>query len=179
LKVPLSEKNIVLVGFMGSGKSAVGKKLAKALGVGFQDLDRWVEQRAGSSITQIFKKKGEGYFRKREREGICALTKLSPMVMATGGGAWMDPVNRRHLKNWGKIVWLKVRFQTAWARVSKNKARRPLVGLSAGPSAEFVALFKKRQKIYSRADLALATDDRSPDQSCKMLLKKLKLGRSL
>jgi shikimate kinase len=176
LKEQTSKKNIVLIGFMGSGKTAVGQRLAKALGIGFQDLDRWVERKADLSIPKIFKKKGEEYFRKKEREGVRALTKFSPMVLSTGGGAWMDPVNRRRLKSWGKIVWLKVKFTTVWARVSKYKGQRPLVGFSAKPSPELSALFKKRKMIYSRADLALSTDDRTPAQSCKMLLKKLKIG---
>lgn len=163
---------------MGSGKSAVGQRLARALGVGFQDLDRWIERKESSSIPGIFRKKGEAYFRKKEREGIRALTKLSPLIMATGGGAWMDPINRRRLKSWGKVVWLKVRFSTVWTRVSTNKAQRPLVGLSTKPSSELKKLFKKRQKTYSQADLALPTDDRTPAQSCKILLKKLRVGRS-
>lgn len=86
----------------------------------------------------------------------------------------MDPLNRRRLRRWGTIVWLKVRFSTVWKRVSRNKGQRPLVGNSKDPSSGLLRLFNKRQKTYSLAELSIVTDDRTPSQSCKILLKKLK-----
>lgn len=163
---------------MGSGKSAVGQKLAGALGIEFQDLDRWIEKKTRMSIPVIFKVKGEKYFRNKEREGIRTLTRKSSLIIATGGGTWMDPLNRRRLNKWGTVVWLKVGFATVWRRVAIQKARRPLVGLTINPSPEFLELYQKRQKIYSQAAFRVLTDNRTPAQSCKLLLKKLKSVRS-
>jgi shikimate kinase len=106
------------------------------------------------------------------------LTQNSPLILATGGGAWMDPLNRRRLEQWGTVVWLKAKFSTIWRRVSIQKAQRPLVGLTTSPSPEFLELYRKRQKVYSRAVIRVLTDDRTPAQSCKLLLKKLKSDRS-
>jgi len=159
---------------MGSGKSAIGRMLARSLGVGFKDLDHWVEQKTRMPIPKIFEVKGERFFRNKEREGIRVLTRRSSLILATGGGAWMDPLNRRRLGRWGTVVWLKVKFSTVWKRVSPYKSQRPLVGRSKGPSPKFVKLFRMRQKVYAKAKIVVHTDDRTPSQSCKLVVKKLK-----
>lgn len=163
---------------MGSGKSVVGKKIAKVLNIGFYDLDHWIEQKARSPIHVIFKSKGEKYFRKIERQGVRVLTKKKSVVLATGGGAWADPENRRRLRRWGKVVWLRVKFNTVWKRVVKKRTQRPLVGISKKPTPEFKNLFSSREKLYSMADIMIRTDERTPAQSCKLLLKKLLMKNS-
>jgi predicted AAA+ superfamily ATPase len=97
--------NVFLIGPMGSGKTAVGKRLARALHLRFYDSDAEIEQRTGVDIPYIFEKEGETGFREREREVIAALTRLEEVVIATGGGAVLLPENRQHLAQRGRVVY--------------------------------------------------------------------------
>ena len=97
-------KNVVLIGFMGTGKSEVGKRLAGELGWSFEDSDLWIQKRAGRTIPEIFKQSGEAHFRRLEREVVAELADRKSCVIATGGGVVMDPINLRRLRRNGVLI---------------------------------------------------------------------------
>lgn len=150
-------RTIVLVGFMGAGKSTVGRLLAARLGLGFVDSDDEIERVAGTSIAEIFAAGGEGRFRELERSVVQDALNGSGGVVALGGGALGDPATRAALE-WTTVVHLDVSFMTAMHRVGDDQ-RRPLL-----TKGDVKALFDERQAVYrSAADITVATDDKTPD----------------
>jgi shikimate kinase len=150
---------LFLVGPMGAGKSAIGKELARARGCPFHDADTAIQQRTGADIGFIFDREGEAGFRRREREVVDELTALGDVVVATGGGAILDPDNRRHLSSRGTVVYLyaSVASQIARTRASRN---RPLLDI-ADPDARLAQLFAVRDPLYREiADFVVDTDGR-------------------
>jgi shikimate kinase len=144
---------------MGSGKTAVGKNLARLTGAPFYDSDAEVEQRTGVDISFIFEKEGEAGFRQREREAIDALTQLDPIVLATGGGAVLLAENRRHLAARGFVVYLETSVQQQTSRVRRSR-NRPLL-FEADPTLKLTELMGRRGPLYIEvADLIVATDGR-------------------
>lgn len=152
--------NIVLVGPMGSGKSAVGRRLAKQLHRDFVDSDDVVEQRTGVDIAYIFDKEGESGFRKREREVISELTKRRGIVIATGGGAILSTRNRNNLARSGHVVYLHTSVKQQLKRTRRGK-ERPLI--SAGdPEDVLTRLMSLREPLYRQiADVVVETDGRT------------------
>ena len=152
--------NIFLVGPMGSGKSAVGRSLARLLRVPFHDSDAEVERRTGVDIPLIFDKEGETGFREREREAIESLTLLRHIVLATGGGAILLPENRTRLAENGWVVYLKTSIAQQAERVKPNQ-QRPLLNGVEDTAAKLRELMEVRDPLYSSiADLTVATDGR-------------------
>lgn len=151
--------NIVLVGPMGSGKSAVGRRLARDLGRDFVDSDEEIESRTGVDIAFIFDKEGEAGFRKREREMIAELTRRQGVVLATGGGAVIAPENRKHLAAFGQVVYMHTTVAQQLRRTRGNK--RPL--LNQGKRREVLeSLMETREPLYREiADLVVETDGRT------------------
>lgn len=155
----LGKRNVFLVGPMGSGKTAVGKSLARLTGAPFYDSDAEVERRTGVDISFIFEKEGEAGFRQREREAIDALTQLDPIVLATGGGAVLLAENRRHLSVRGFVVYLETSVQQQTSRVRRSR-NRPLLS-AADPTPKLTELMSHRGPLYIEvADLVVATDGR-------------------
>src|SRR5437588_8663147 len=131
------DKTLVLVGMMGAGKTSVGRRLASVLGMPFRDADSEIETAAGCSINDIFERFGEPAFRAGERKVIARLLGESPHVLATGGGAFMDPETRARISESGISVWLKANIDLLLERV-KRKDNRPLLRNTdrrAAPSA--------------------------------------------
>src|SRR5262249_62018385 len=122
----LGKKSVFLVGSMGSGKSAVGRQLARVLHLPFHDSDSEIERRTGVDIAFIFEKEGEAGFRQREREALEALTALEGIVLATGGGAVLLPENRRLLSERGCVVYLHTSVAQQAARGRHCRHRPPL-----------------------------------------------------
>ena len=114
------DKTLVLVGMMGAGKTSVGRRLASALGLPFRDADTEIEAAAGCSINEIFERFGEPAFRAGERKVIARLLRDPPHVLATGGGAFMDPETRAHIRENGISIWLKANVDLLLERVKRE-----------------------------------------------------------
>jgi shikimate kinase len=142
---------------MGAGKTTVGKRLAQALDLPFFDSDRVIEQRTGASIPLIFDVEGEAGFRRREAAVIDELTQLERVVLATGGGAVIDPENRRHLHERGTSVYLEVSVDTQLERTRKDK-NRPLLQTD-DPRQRLAALLQQREPLYREvAHIVISTE---------------------
>jgi shikimate kinase len=166
------ERSVVLVGLMGAGKTSIGKRLAKRLGVPFVDADAEIEKAAGCSIKDIFECYGEAEFREGERRVICRLMDGPPQVVATGGGAFMSEETRKRVKDAGVSVWLKADIPTLVARVSRRDTR-PL--LSKGdPEAILTELAAKRNPFYAEADIHVESRDGPHDLVVDAVVEALK-----
>lgn len=149
--------NIVLIGFMGSGKSAVGRRLARKLHKKFVDTDLEIEKQAGMPIPKIFACYGEVYFRDLESRVIDQVVQQDNQVIATGGGAVMRPDNARALQAAGTVVWLRVGAETAYRRVGR-KGDRPLLA-GEDPQERIGDLLAQRESLYRElADVVVDTD---------------------
>lgn len=155
---------------MGSGKSAVGRRLAQRLGRPFIDLDRRVERRTGRTVAQLFEEEGEEGFRARERAELAQVLAEEPAVIATGGGVVVSDPNRVTLRDAAFVVWLKVRPETAMARVGGDQGR-PLLG--DRPLEALQRLDQERERLYRGVSHAVVeTDDRSPDDVVDVIIRK-------
>jgi shikimate kinase len=155
----LHAENVFLVGPMGSGKSAVGRQLAGRLGLDFRDSDTEIEARTGVDIPYIFDREGEAGFRVRERETLDELTQLPRLVLATGGGAVLDPDNRARLRSRGCVVYLRTSVNQQLAR-TRRSAHRPLLS-NPDPRGTLERLMQVRSPLYEQtADLTVDTDGR-------------------
>jgi len=150
-------RTIALVGMMGAGKSSIGRRLATRLKVPFRDADSEIERAAGCSIAEIFARYGEGAFRDGERKVIDRLLGEPPHVLATGGGAFIDPVTRARMKDSAVSVWIKAPVDVLLARV-KRKEDRPLLK-TGNPREVLERLLKEREPIYAEADLAIESEN--------------------
>ena len=155
--------NIILTGFMGTGKTAVGKKLAKRLGWKFVDVDELIEKSAKASIADIFTQHGEAVFRRLERAHINRLIHGHHQVIATGGGAVIDPMNRRRLRASGVVVCLVARPRVILDRVGRRIDVRPLLARK-DPLTRIRALLSDRAAAYKQADLTVDTSDLTAEQ---------------
>lgn len=167
----LGKQNIFLIGPMGSGKSAVGKLLARLVRARFYDSDTEIERRTGVDIPYIFDKEGESGFREREREIIADLTSYEGVVIATGGGAIILEENRRYLGERGVVVYLETSIAQQVDRVQHGKTQRPLLH-NVDPEARLVELMQTREQLYtSIADFTVRTDGRKVQQVAEQILR--------
>jgi len=155
-------RNIILVGFMGTGKSVVGKLLAKKLNMDFVESDEMIETREKMPIKDIFEKKGEPYFRKVEKEAMKEASSRKNIVISVGGGAIVDEDNLKNLKNSGIIICLKTSPETILKR-TKDLKTRPLLNVS-DPKKQIEELLKKREPYYNKADYSIETDNLSVNE---------------
>jgi shikimate kinase len=155
----LGQRNVYLIGPMGSGKTAVGRRLAALLGLRFIDSDAEIEKRTGVDIRYIFEKEGETRFRERERDVIAELTALEDVVIATGGGVILDPANRERLANTGTVVYLETTVETLVRRTKAAKTR-PLL-MNEDPRTVLERMMLIRRPLYENAaDLRIETTGR-------------------
>ena len=154
--------NIILTGFMGTGKTQVGRRLAKRLGWRFIDTDLLIEQELDTSIRQLFAEKGEVYFREQERRVIARVCQDQRCVIATGGGAIVDPVNAQQLQNSGLLICLTATPEVILARVRGN-TDRPLLQ-AEDPLATIRSLLARRSDAYARAQITIDTSQQSVEQ---------------
>ena len=147
------DKPIVLVGLMGAGKSTIGRRLAGALGMNFIDSDAEIVEAAGCSIADIFESYGEAIFRDLEQRVLLRLLATTPCVIATGGGAFIQPVIREAIKDKAISIWLKADLPVLLERVSRRDTR-PL--LKAGDKGDILSkLMDERYPIYGEADITV------------------------
>jgi shikimate kinase len=169
----LGKRSVFLIGPMGSGKSAVGRLLARMLHASFYDSDAEIERRTGVDISYIFEKEGETGFRQREREVIDALTQIEPVVLATGGGAVLLPENRRNLAERGCVVYLEASIEQQVRRVHHARHRPLLVNVD--PATKLTELMSERASLYHGvADLTVCTDGRKIQSVADEIVRGLK-----
>jgi shikimate kinase len=158
-QIPPSDAPIFLVGFMGAGKTTVGRVLAERLRYDFIDLDDLIEERAGKSVQSIFAALGEFEFRRLEREAIQSCKDFKRTVIALGGGAYSVEQNRTILRAMGRTVWLNCPLEICLRRIGGDKSR-PLLG----NEDEMRVLLEQRRESYVQADYVLRTGDLFPEQ---------------
>jgi shikimate kinase len=167
----MDSRNVVLIGFMGTGKTSVGKILARRLGRPVVDIDSRIEQTQKRKISDIFEKDGEAFFRKIEKETIVSVAKEEGLVITTGGGAALDPDNLLALREHGILVSLLASPETIFSRV-KHSRHRPLLRTHA-VFLEIQKLLEKRAPLYEKADMCFHTDGKTPLQVAELILEKL------
>jgi shikimate kinase len=162
------KKNIILTGFMGTGKTTVGKLLAAELGYEFIDTDKVIETRGGRSIPEIFRESGEDAFRSMEADLVRELAEREGLVIATGGRLMLDPANAAALSRKGLVFCLEATPDEILSRVKKKKQSRPLLNVPE-PGKRIVELLKQRADGYSRF-CQVMTDDKTPREITKELI---------
>lgn len=171
LRRALGARSIVLVGLMGAGKSTVGRRLAQRLGLIFKDADHEIEAAAGLTIPGIFAIYGEPSFRDGEERVIARLLRAGPLVLATGGGAFMRDTTRARVAESGVSVWLKAELDVLMRRVRK-RGNRPLLE-TEDPEATMRALMEARHPVYAEADVEVVSRDVSHDRVVDDVLEAL------
>ena len=154
-------RTIVVVGLMGAGKSKVGRRLALRLGLPFFDSDREIETAAGETIEEIFANRGERVFREGERRVIARLLAQPVHVLATGGGAFMDPATRELVARRGVSLWLRADLDVLVSRVLR-RSNRPLLK-QGDPRAILAELIERRYPLYAKADVVVDSGEGSPE----------------
>ncbi|HYD08146.1 MAG TPA: shikimate kinase [Reyranella sp.] len=170
---PLSvPRTVALVGLMGAGKSAIGKRLALKLGLPFVDADDEIERAAGCSISEFFERFGETEFRAGERRVISRLLAGPPHVLSTGGGAYMDPETRALMRDHAITVWLRAELEVLYDRVRK-RTHRPL--LRQGDPREILArLMNQRYPVYAEADIVVESTAQPAEVTTDQVLEALR-----
>lgn len=164
--------NIVMVGFMGTGKTVVAKRLAKRLGMKYLDLDDVIESDDGRRISQIFAEDGESHFRQLEKKAAAKMSKLDSLVLATGGGVVLYEENVRNLKRNGVMICLTATPEIIYARV-KDETYRPLLNIP-DPMAKINELLDFRAPYYAKADFTIDTSELSVGEVIDKILELIK-----
>jgi shikimate kinase len=167
----LGTRSLVLVGLMGAGKSTVGRRLAQTLKLPFRDADHEIEAAAGMTIPDIFSIHGEEYFRDGERRVIARLLQDGPIVLATGGGAFMNEETRQNIAEHGISIWLKADLDILMRRVRKRDTR-PLLR-NPDPEGTMRRLMELRYPVYATADLTIDSREAPHDRVVADIVKSL------
>lgn len=165
-------RNIVLVGFMGTGKNVVGKVLAQRLGIRFVDMDQMIEEIEGRSIAQIFEKNGEPYFRKIEKQVAKEVSEYEGVVIAAGGGVVLDQENVDNLKKNGLMICLSAKPGVILER-TKGYIHRPLLNVE-DPGKRVAELLEDRAPFYAKAHYQIDTSSLSVDEVVQKVLELIK-----
>ena len=165
----IEHQNIALVGFMAVGKSAVGRNLARKLGLRFVDLDRLIEKKEGQKVREIFEKKGEPYFRQLEKQALADILQRNGQVIATGGGVMMDEENLALLRERALMIRLSAPVDVLLSRVGGG-TKRPLLS-GADRRAKIEELLEKRENRYAQAHLTIDTSDLTINEVVKKIVQ--------
>ena len=160
-------QNIALTGFMGCGKTAVGRVLSKLSGFDFLDTDQFIEDHVGMSIPRIFEEHGEDTFRHYERKLLAMLANRKNTVIATGGGLLVDQSNMDAMKKYSMIFCLWASSKSIWRRV-KDQSHRPLLQ-TENPKQRIIDLMNERKPAYSKADMLVNTEYRSAKEVAQLI----------
>lgn len=163
--------NLFLIGFSGSGKSSVGKKLAKNLNYNFLDTDRIIEKTTSLSIDETISTKGEKEFRSIETQVLSKIDFSQNNVISTGGGLPTKKENINIMKKNGSIIWLKASIDSIYDRLKNSKEIRPLIGNHI-EKENIESLYNSRQSVYNIADVSIDTDNKNLDEITKELINK-------
>ena len=164
-------RSLVFIGLMGAGKTAVGRRVAQALGMPFVDADAEIEKAAGCSISDIFAVHGEAAFRDGERRVIARLLNDRVQVLSTGGGAFLDPDTRALIRERGISIWLRADLEVLHKRTARRN-HRPLLQ-TGNPRKILADLIERRYPVYAEADLVVDTEDQPVDQTVDKVLREL------
>ena len=164
-------KNIFLIGFMGAGKTSVGRILAKKLGLDFRDLDEVIRKELGMTIPELFSRFGEDFFRSEESKAFQSVARAENQVVATGGGVILRDENWEAMSNHGVTIYLKASTEVLWSRVKSNKSR-PLLQIE-NPLERLQELLSKRIPLYERADLTVNTENIPPADIAEKIIREL------
>ena len=166
-------KPIILIGFMGVGKTSLGKKLAKKMGYDFLDTDKWIEQKIGLTIPEIFEQNGEAYFRKLERNCVEEIKVIQNTVISVGGGLPCFGNTMDSLKSFGITIYLKLEAKEIARRLAESKIERPLLHGHSGDDIEryIEEKLKDREPFYSQAQYTLRPDRFFLENSEKLLIE--------
>ncbi|ASY70238.1 shikimate kinase [Sinorhizobium fredii] len=156
-KLTLGKRNLIFIGLMGAGKSAIGRLTAQALGIPFVDSDHEIERVSRMTVSELFAAYGEEEFRALEARVLKRLLRSGPRVVSTGGGAYINERSRRHIKKGGLTVWLNADIEVLWERVNKRDSR-PLLK-TENPKQTLENLMRARYPIYAEADLVVLSRD--------------------
>lgn len=168
---PVPDRPLVLVGLMGVGKSTIGRRLAQRLGLPFVDADEEIETAAGMTISEIFERYGEPFFRDGERRVIARLVDGQPKVIATGGGAFMNEATRTLILDKATAIWLDADLDTLVDRVKRRETRPLLKGKD--PRLVLDALAAERNPIYALAPIRVRSQPAPHDATVRAILKAL------
>jgi len=163
---------VALTGFMGVGKTRIGRELARELMLHFVDLDRLIERETGLAIPDIFRYLGEATFRRLEREAVAELVTKDYLVVSLGGGTFVDPENRRRLLARGPVVALWASPETILERVRRRPGKRPLLE-GADPLERIRKLFAERADLYREAPIHVESEGRSPKETAQAIVEEL------
>lgn len=169
LRQALAGRHIVLVGLMGAGKTSVGRRLAQRMGFTFIDSDHAIEEAAHMRIPEIFALRGEAEFRAGERRVIARLLNEPQQVIATGGGAYMDPDSRTRIREKGVSLWLRADLPILMKRVARRHDRPMLA--NADPESVMRTLMEKRYPVYAEADVTVISQEVPHDQMVQIAIR--------
>ena len=165
----MTDKNIVLIGFMGVGKSLCSKMLGDILNREVISTDAEIERREGSTIAEIFQNKGEAYFRDLEAQVVRDITTMPSQIIDTGGGVILNIDNVVALQKTGMLIWLKALPEEIWANVNAQSHQRPLLDVK-DPQAKIKELLTERTPFYSQADISIAVGGKTVNQICTEII---------
>ncbi len=173
----LGGRSLVMIGLMGAGKTSIGKRLASCLDMPFSDADQEIEKAAGRTVSEIFAENGEAYFRDGERRVIARLLREGSKVLATGGGAFMNPETRARIAGSGLSIWLRADIETLMVRVSRRD-NRPLLK-SGNPRAVMEKLIADRYPVYALADITIDSRDVAHEVMVEEIVRTLHASEKL
>lgn len=165
----MNNQNIVLIGLMGCGKTSTGKLIAESINYEFIDIDQIIEQREGTSISEIFKTKGEPYFRQLEVDTIEEFSQLSNQVISTGGGAPENPANMKNLAHNGIVFYLYAPVDELYKRLISEMTNRPMLK-DQNPQQKLQLLLERRESYYLKADYKIDTSYKTLEEISKEII---------
>jgi shikimate kinase len=174
MQISRQPANVALIGFMGAGKTSVGRLVAENLGFDFLDTDELIQSRTGRTIADIFAKEGEPAFRALEKQVVQELSTRKKTVISTGGGLPTNPENLAALKSYALVVCLWASPEKIWERV-RHQSHRPLL-LDADPQKKIRELLAAREPFYKQADVLINTDLRSVREAAQQITLQFKLA---